>query len=209
MSAATARTDRAEATRQRILSAAERLFAERGVFAVSNRQISEAAGQGNNAAVGYHFGTKSDLLLAIVRKHSGPVEQRRAELLEAVQADSVRSWLGCLVRPSTDYHASLRDSTLARFSTQLMTDPALRPLVVEESLAQPSLQRTMDGLNACLPDLPLPAKVARNDMTRHLMVHMCAEQERAIAEGTARLSWQQTADQLVDALTGLWLAPTS
>jgi AcrR family transcriptional regulator len=209
MSAAIGRTDRAEATRQRILGAAERLFAERGVFAVSNRQISEAAGQGNNAAVGYHFGTKSDLLLAIVRKHSGPVEQRRGELLETVQADSVRSWLTCLVRPSTDYHAWLRDSTLARFSTQLMTDPSLRSLVVEESLAQPSLQQTMDGLNACLPDLPLPAKIARNDMTRHLMVHMCAEQERAIAEGNARLSWQQTADQLVDALTGLWLAPTS
>lgn len=209
MNAATARSERAELTRQRILAAAERLFAEQGVFAVSNRQISDSAGQGNNAAVGYHFGTKADLLLAIVRKHTEPVERRRAEMLEGLDADSVRDWVSCLVRPATDYHASLRDSTLARFTTQLMTDPALRPLVVEETLAQPTLQRIMDGLNACLPDLPLPAKVARNDMTRHLMVHMCAEQERAIAEGAARLSWQQTADQLVDALTGLWLAPVA
>jgi len=45
------RTDRASLTREAILIAAERLFAEHGVFAVSNRQVSEAAGQGNNAAV--------------------------------------------------------------------------------------------------------------------------------------------------------------
>jgi len=45
-----ARSDRASTTQQAILTAAERLFAEHGVFAVSNRQVSEAAGQGNNAA---------------------------------------------------------------------------------------------------------------------------------------------------------------
>ncbi|MGK2866028.1 MAG: TetR family transcriptional regulator, partial [Mycobacterium sp.] len=43
------RTDRASTTREAILTAAERLYAEHGVFAVSNRQVSEAAGQGNNA----------------------------------------------------------------------------------------------------------------------------------------------------------------
>ena len=66
------RTDRASLTREAILTAAERLFAEHGVFAVSNRQVSEAAGQGNNAAVGYHFGTKTDLVRAIEHKHAHP-----------------------------------------------------------------------------------------------------------------------------------------
>jgi cytochrome P450 len=51
-----------------ILATTERLFAERGIHAVSNRQISEAAGQGNSAAVGYHFGTKADLVRAIARR---------------------------------------------------------------------------------------------------------------------------------------------
>ena len=55
------RAERASTTQEAILKAAERLYAEHGVFAVSNRQVSEAAGQGNNAAVGYHFGTKADL----------------------------------------------------------------------------------------------------------------------------------------------------
>lgn len=61
--------NRPHGTRERILNAAERLFAEHGVYAVSNRRVSEAAQQGNNAAVGYHFGTKADLVRAIARKH--------------------------------------------------------------------------------------------------------------------------------------------
>jgi Bacterial regulatory proteins, tetR family len=66
-------SDRSVSTRQAILSAAERLFAERGMYAVSNRQISEAAGQGNNAAACYHFGTRTDLLRAIENKHRVPI----------------------------------------------------------------------------------------------------------------------------------------
>ncbi|PRC61159.1 TetR family transcriptional regulator, partial [Mycobacterium sp. ITM-2017-0098] len=47
--ARTVRADRATTTQEAILKAAERLYAEHGVYAVSNRQVSEAAGQGNNA----------------------------------------------------------------------------------------------------------------------------------------------------------------
>ncbi len=71
------RADRASSTQEAILKAAERLYAEHGVFAVSNRQVSEAAGQGNNAAVGYHFGTKTDLVRAIEHKHRAPIEELR------------------------------------------------------------------------------------------------------------------------------------
>ena len=39
-----AHADRSDGTREAILTAAERLFAENGVFAVSNRQVSDAAG---------------------------------------------------------------------------------------------------------------------------------------------------------------------
>src|SRR5690242_9111719 len=92
----TVRTERASSTQEAILVAAERLYAEPGVFAVSNRQVSEAAGQGNNAAVGYHFGTKADLVRAIERKHRGPVEELReqmvAELVASGGSAKMRDW---------------------------------------------------------------------------------------------------------------------
>src|SRR3954465_9703432 len=92
------RSERASSTQEAILVAAERLFAERGVYAVSNRQVSEAAGQGNNAAVGYHFGTKADLVRAIVRRHAGRIEEIRVRALAATgDSTDVRDWVDCLV----------------------------------------------------------------------------------------------------------------
>jgi AcrR family transcriptional regulator len=93
----TARADRVEATRSAILAAAERLFAERG-FGVSARQIGEAAGQGNTAAVGYHFGTKEDLVRAIVRHHIPRIERLRSRILaEAEGSTEVRACLVLLI----------------------------------------------------------------------------------------------------------------
>jgi AcrR family transcriptional regulator len=205
------RTSRAETTRAIILTAAERLFAERGVVAVSNRQIGEAAGQGNTAVVGYHFGAKEDLVRAVVRRHTSRIEGLRAEALAATGGSTeVRDWVGCLVRPMTGYLDALGAPTwFARFHAQLTTEPGYREIVTQESLGSPALLATIEGLNRCLPDLPAEVRLERGDMTRLLLVHVCAERERALAEGapTPRTTWDATATGLVDAIVGLWLAP--
>ncbi|WP_271214899.1 TetR/AcrR family transcriptional regulator [Pseudonocardia halophobica] len=207
------RASRAEATRALILAAAERLFAERGVAAVSNRQIGEAAGQGNTAVVGYHFGAKEDLVRAVVRRHTTRIEGLRAEALAATEGSSdVRDWVDCLVRPMTDYLDGLGPPTwFARFHAQLTTEPAYREIVTQESLSSPALLATAEGLDRCLPDLPAEVRLERGDMTRLLLVHVCAARERALAEGapTPRTTWDATATGLVDALVGLWLAPAA
>jgi AcrR family transcriptional regulator len=205
------RGDRAAATREAILDTAERLFAEHGVHAVSNRQISEAAGQGNTAAVGYHFGTKHDLVRAIVRRHSADVDRLRTAMVEAALGSTdVRDWVACLVRPMTDHLDALGSPTwFARFAAQVTTDPVLREKVAEESLGSASLRHALDGLEACLPTMPAAVRAERGSMVRQLMMHVPAERERALADGTAtpRASWHDAATGLVDAVTGIWLAP--
>lgn len=207
------KADRANATRESILVTAERLFAEHGVQVVSNRHISEAAGQGNNAAVNYHFGTKVDLVRAIVRRHSERIERLRAELVDTIEGDGdLRDWVACLVRPTTTYLRELGAPTwFARFSAQIMTDPALRAIIVEESLSSPTLVRAVEGWNRSLDGLPPDVRAERGDMARQLMIHMTAERERALAEGTAtpRASWDDAASGLIDAITGLLLAPVT
>nr|MDT0525950.1 helix-turn-helix domain-containing protein [Streptomyces sp. DSM 41633] len=130
MAGRTARAGQVGTTRELILTTAERLFAERGVNAVSNRQISEAAGQGNNTAVGYHFGTKADLVRAIVRSHSQRIEEIRVRLLAGIgDSTDLRDWIDCLVRPMPEHLADLGGPTwYARFCAQLMTDPALHDI---------------------------------------------------------------------------------
>jgi AcrR family transcriptional regulator len=213
MAGKTVRAERVNATRESILAAAERLFAEHGVLAVSNRQVSEAAGQGNNTAVGYHFGTKADLVRAIVRKHVEPMERLRLRMLaEVAGSTDVRDWVACLVRPTAAHLAALGNPTwFARFGAQVMTDPAFRDIMIEEALTAPSLHQILHELNRCLPDLPAEVRAERGDMARQLMVHMYAERERALAEGapTPRSSWHEAATGLIDALVGLWLAPVT
>lgn len=207
------RTERAHATRKLILTAAERLFAEHGVYAVSNRQVGEAAGQGNNTAVGYHFGTKADLVRAIARRHSAPIEEiRQARLAEIGDSDDIRDWIGCLVWPVADHLAAVGSPTwFARFAAQIMTDPTLRPIMTEESQSSPSLMRIVGNLHRCLPELPAEVKAERGDMARQLLVHVLAERERALAEGTPtpRATWHDAAAGLIDGLVGLWTAPVT
>ncbi|MDH6629700.1 AcrR family transcriptional regulator [Streptomyces sp. LBL] len=213
MAGRTVRAEQVSVTRELILTAAERLFAERGVYTVSNRQVSEAAGQGNNTAVGYHFGTKTDLVRAIIRKHAERIEEIRTRLLAAVgDSTDVRDWVDCLVRPVPEHLAALGSPTwYARFCAQVMTDPALRRLMAEESLSSPSLRQIVEGLKRCLPEMTDEVRVERGDMARHLIVHVCAERERALAENTPtpRSSWHDATIGLVDAVVGMWLAPVT
>src|SRR5437764_732947 len=57
----------ADQTRQRILEAAEVVFAEKGREAASVRDILKRAGVRNIAAVNYHFGDKDSLYIAVVK----------------------------------------------------------------------------------------------------------------------------------------------
>ncbi|MEV4112692.1 TetR family transcriptional regulator [Nonomuraea sp. NPDC049695] len=211
MAARAVRPERASATREVILATAERLFAEHGVHAVSNRQISEAAGQGNSAAVGYHFGTKADLVRAIARKHAEEMEQLRVWMVaDIVGSADIRDWVGCLVRPFTRHlEAQGNPGWYARFRAQVAADPGLYLITVEESLPSPSLRLLVDGMKRCLSDLPAPVRDQRWVMARHVIVHMCVDRERALAEGdpTAEPTWDDLAASLIEAIVGLLQAP--
>src|SRR5438270_11775123 len=73
-------------TRGIILDAAERLYAERGLDGVSLRQITEAAGQRNNAAVHYHFGGRDGLVRTLFETRWAELEERRAAMLAELDA---------------------------------------------------------------------------------------------------------------------------
>ncbi len=205
------RTERSEGTREVLLVAAERLFAERGMYAVSNRQISEAASQGNNAAVCYHFGTRTDLLRSIEAKHREPIERLRASMLAEIEgSDRLEDWVGCLVRPLTEHLEEIGNpSFYARFAAQAMADPGYREVVTADALTSPQLMQTINGFNRCVPDLPKRVRYERTVMVRNLLMHTCAEHEGALAQHGphAPSPWPLAAEGLTDAIAGLWQAP--
>lgn len=64
-----------------MIEAAESLFAEHGVVAVSTRQIGAAIGSLNTNVVAYHFGSKDELIEAVYRHRLPEIDRRRGELL--------------------------------------------------------------------------------------------------------------------------------
>src|SRR4051794_14544365 len=67
-------------TVNRILGAAARLFAARGLAGVGLREITAEAGV-NLAAVNYHFGSKEKLLEALFAHRARPITEERMRLL--------------------------------------------------------------------------------------------------------------------------------
>ncbi|HEX9032330.1 MAG TPA: TetR family transcriptional regulator [Streptosporangiaceae bacterium] len=95
-------------TERRLLLAAERLFAERGIDAVSLRSVMAAAGA-NVASVHYHFGSKQALVEALISDRSGHVSARRAELLDAIESAgelSPRRLAEAFIRPVAEMASS-------------------------------------------------------------------------------------------------------
>lgn len=72
-------------TKDRLLEAAERLFAAEGLSRTSLRAITCEAGV-NVAAVHYHFGSKNDLLIELLRRRIAPVNEERIARLRAIEA---------------------------------------------------------------------------------------------------------------------------
>jgi AcrR family transcriptional regulator len=74
----------ANATIERILDAAEELFAEKGVADTSVRNITDKAGV-NVAAVNYHFDTRENLIRRVVERRAAILEEARRNALDRVE----------------------------------------------------------------------------------------------------------------------------
>jgi hypothetical protein len=133
---------------------------------------------------------------------------------EAAGSGDLRDWVSCLVLPSTDHLASLGAPTwFARFAVQVLADPGLRPLLMNETYASPALGQALKGVDGCLSGLPAAVRAERDDMVLALIVHMIGRHEHLLAGAgrepgapDPRASWHGTATGLTDAIVGLYQA---
>ncbi len=91
-------------TKERILGAAESLFAQRGFDGASLRQLTSAAGV-NLAAVNYHFGSKEKLVEQIFRRRLDALNNSRLQalsLVEGAETTTLEDVLSAFIRPALD-----------------------------------------------------------------------------------------------------------
>ncbi|XVQ15033.1 TetR/AcrR family transcriptional regulator [Spirillospora sp. CA-255316] len=206
---AVSRREQADATRVLLLRTAERLYAEYGLSEVSNRQIVEAAGQGNNSALAYYFGSRADLIRAIARFHGEPIARRIQQLAgEARDSADPRDHVASLVLPYTEHLAELGHPTwYARFAAQICADPALGPDELAAPLQAPVFRKAIVSIRSQAPGLSPKVAALRSQSMRLVVIHTCAEQERAAASTGQPADWAMVGEALVDIVTGMLLAP--
>lgn len=92
-------------TRQRLIEAANRAFAEQGVQGASLVEVTRQAGQRNRGAVHYHFGGRDELLAAVLEEHTEFLARREGELLAVACArprGDAASVVEAIVRPAVE-----------------------------------------------------------------------------------------------------------
>jgi AcrR family transcriptional regulator len=95
----------AEDTRQRLIEAATREFAEHGVHAASLLEVTRQAGQRNRGAVHYHFGSREGMLVAVIEQQVDFLAERERELLAIARErpdDDLESVVLAFVRPAVE-----------------------------------------------------------------------------------------------------------
>ncbi len=203
-------------TRDLLLDTAERLYAERGLAQVSNRQIAEAAGQANNSVVAYHVGTKADLVAALCARQAGPVEQATRAMVAALRGTDAgpRDHVASLVAPFVRLLAARgreaghgQPSWAARFAAQVLADPVYGPRTLWRAELTAAHREASAAAWSAAPPVPAEVVELRLQMMRIVVVHTCAEQEGAAAARGTTVDWAGVEAALVDAVTGMLLAP--
>ena len=149
---------RSEATRARLLKAAESLFAEKGCHATSVRDLAARAGV-NLAAVCYHFGSKERLLVEALARQIRPLNRRRLAALDAVLAAASRPTLEAVLEAfaRTLVEEALADARLGRRLHRLLSrafaeaDEVAQTCFREELL--PTARRFLAAIAKARPDL--------------------------------------------------------
>ncbi len=148
------------ATKNRLLDAAEGLFAEHGIDGTSMRAITQVAGTSVSAA-NYHFGSKDELVRATFTRRALAVNARRLAALDALDARpepaSVEEIVDAFLRPV--YEARVEQISrgaspepLNQIAVRMFADAPARVSDLREELFGPLNRRFAISLRRILPD---------------------------------------------------------
>ena len=201
-------------SKERLLAAAENLFADYGIEAVSARQIALAAGQRNQSAIRYHFGSKDDLIVALLDARITEINESRAAMLEPPgTAGDMRALIGAIAAPLAErVERDASGSAYVRFLAHLFSDRQRRDLLIEHGESAALLRRIYTDLRHLSRALPEAIIAERLRLMVGGIIHALADRERLRAKGNAGpfvLTQGAFLSNLIDASVGILTAPPS
>lgn len=206
-------TTRRGDTRERLILAAEKLFGEHGIHGVTLKQINEAAGQRNESALHYHFGSKASLLEAILEHRVEAIDERRVVYLDELMRKGGEHDLRAVVSASFLPMAELLDTEegvrFVRFLAQVLNDPEIDLPTIALRSAFAGIRQTASLLTAALGDLPPEIAIQRQRFLVEMTVSSFAiwtRHHEAAADTAARALFLAN---LFDSAVGFLTAPVS
>jgi AcrR family transcriptional regulator len=196
-----------------LLDAAARLFAERGVDNVAIAEIVRAAGQRNTSAIHYHFGSRDEVLRAVLARHVPALAQRRLALLEQARARpaaDVRSAADAIVRPVTELaQGGWRQRAYLQIGSELAGSLDRVSPEIQELLQQTAGYEAWELLGRRCPKIPVDLWRLRQDLCIVFIGRAAADRARQLDQGGKRhvLSDDLFVDNLVEMLLGAMTAP--
>lgn len=195
-------------TKERILDTAERLFAENGYAGTSLRHVIAEAGV-NLAAVHYHFGSKEELLDAVVARRAEVVNADRLARLDAAQRAAggkplpVEVTLEALLRPMVA--VATADEQFVRFFGRIHSE-GLLPHIIKKHFHH-VMVRFMAAVREAVPHLTEQEFLWRvHFMKGALSQTMCSPPEALQAAGIS-CGYDERIDRLKRFLSAGFRAP--
>ncbi len=195
-------------TRARLRREAERLFARRGVYEATLREITEAAGQRNVSALNYHFGSRDGIVQEILAHHGDPLDEARGRhLVEPVETMPTGALVSALLIPLADElgHPSGRDylRIVAQLSHRF---PAWR---LSDPLVTPHLRRVLEVLESRAGGADPAVRQERVVNVIMMMMTAMAERARIVDRGrTPELDRDAFVANLTDMIVGALEVPS-
>lgn len=211
-------TPRSAATRAKLIAVAERLFAQRGIEAVSLNEINRAAGQRNSNACQYHFGSKHGLLQAIRDKHVMMIVARRNDMLDRLEANGqydLREVVRAFIYPVAQQMCEPDGGKeFVRINAQLVVPHALEVQEGGAPLHTPGKDRLARVLRRAIADYKLPEPIVQQRLllAAMLLFHGLADHSRmleAVRQNDPSVDTDLFVHDLEDSIVALLSAPLS
>jgi AcrR family transcriptional regulator len=194
-----------DATRGRIVRTAGRLFARKGIAAVTIREITAAA-HVNTAAIHYHFGSKQGLVQAILEDWAAELAARRARWLDRVERDrsaGLREVVAALVFPISELAADRRRGgrDYVAFLSAVLRDPEYMSLVIDAYEEQTA--RELAALERVTPHLGPADRMIRFSLAKDLINRTLGDEAGPVRLWLDRhVPGADLPTQLIDFVTG-------
>lgn len=171
-----------QTTKEKLILAAEKMFALEGIEGVSLRRISASSGQRNNSALQYHFGSRQVLMEAILAYRMEGINRRRCQMLEELdqggQSNDIRALVAAVVYPFIEQVSVSQESYYVGFLSRYYSYTQPKAVFSEDKPWMSGLMSINNRLQSLLGDIPPVVLGQRLTLMGSLTIHSIADFEQ-------------------------------